>query len=232
VDEADARVARLDFFSAASRDWGFRGIALGHHADDAAETFLQRAVRGGGSEALVAPDAVQKLEGRGIVLLRPLINLRRNALEGAARQAGVVWREDATNAGDAHERNRIRRHVLPALSQASGRDAAGGIIAARARLLEEAEVVAWAWERFKGVEAGHWHSRNHLQVSALLDLPRLFRERVLREWLVSKSRGVLPSRAWLAGPLAALERREDSGTWTLAAGLRLKLAGDRLILGP
>ncbi len=84
-------------------------IALGHHRDDALETFFLHLLRGTGSNGwgTIPP----KVGG----FLRPLIDVDRSAIEGYAREHGVDFRDDSSNASDAYLRNRVRHELLPLL---------------------------------------------------------------------------------------------------------------------
>ncbi|WP_349771873.1 tRNA lysidine(34) synthetase TilS [Thauera sedimentorum] len=106
--EAAARRVRHAALRRVACDW----LVFGHHQDDQAETLLFRlargaGVRGAGGMAAVEPGA----PGR----LRPLLGVRRARIEQAARDAGLVWVNDESNADLRHTRNALRHRVLPAL---------------------------------------------------------------------------------------------------------------------
>src|SRR5690606_38149512 len=88
--EAAARNARHAAFAGQLRagEW----LALAHHLDDQAETFLLRALRGSGVDGLAAMRERRDF-GDG-QLWRPLLQLPRAALEAYARQHGLTWIED------------------------------------------------------------------------------------------------------------------------------------------
>jgi tRNA(Ile)-lysidine synthase len=115
VEEA-ARNARRRFLAEAARRAGARKVALGHTADDRAETVLFNILRGTGVEGLAALGPRAPLDAdAGIEIVRPLIaSTRREVLEFLEAR-GQAWREDETNQSDAHTRNRIRRELLPLL---------------------------------------------------------------------------------------------------------------------
>ena len=52
--------------------------------------------------------------------VRPLLRVRHAALAAFLRAEGLAWREDATNAADDADRNRIRHRVVPAVLDAFG----------------------------------------------------------------------------------------------------------------
>lgn len=109
--EAAARHARHAALGGIACDW----LVFGHHQDDQAETLLFRLLRGAGVRGAAAMAAVTPgRPGR----LRPLLGLRRAAIEAAARRAGLTWVEDESNADPAFSRNRLRHQVLPAMETA------------------------------------------------------------------------------------------------------------------
>ncbi len=123
--EEAARNARRSFLADAARRAGARKVALGHTADDRAETVLFNIVRGTGVEGLAAlpPQAPlpSPTEGRGqqpIEIIRPLIECSRAEVLAFLESRGEPWREDETNADTRYARNRLRREVLPLLREA------------------------------------------------------------------------------------------------------------------
>ena len=117
--EEAARNARRAFLADAARRAGARKVALGHTADDRAETVLFNIVRGTGVEGLaslgprapLAPD-------EGIEIIRPLIEVSRAEVLAFLQSRGERWREDETNADTRYARNRLRHEVLPLLREA------------------------------------------------------------------------------------------------------------------
>ena len=118
TDEATARQARYSFFRERYNTFGADGLILAHHADDQAETFLMRLLRGAGPEGLECMRADETVDG--IRILRPMIRIRRDEIRNALREDGIEWREDASNSDTAYLRNRIRHELIPALEKISG----------------------------------------------------------------------------------------------------------------
>ncbi|WP_417672811.1 tRNA lysidine(34) synthetase TilS [Pseudodonghicola sp.] len=91
-------------------DWaGGRGIgalALGHTADDQAETLLMRLGRAAGPAGLRGM-AGQSLRD-GVLLLRPLLALSRADLRAYLTRQGLGWVEDPSNQDDHYTRVRAR----------------------------------------------------------------------------------------------------------------------------
>ena len=116
--EASARSARYAALEACATRIGAARVALGHTADDQAETVLMRLVQGAGVRGLAG---IPPVRGR---IIRPLIELARPALEAELRRAGLVWVEDPTNRDPKFLRNRIRHELLPLLSDSYNPDIA------------------------------------------------------------------------------------------------------------
>ncbi|MCX2921413.1 tRNA lysidine(34) synthetase TilS [Stenotrophomonas rhizophila] len=111
--EAAARHARREAF--ASQLLPGEHLALAHHRDDQAETFLMRALRGSGVDGLASMQVTSAF-GAGTVW-RPLLEVPRSALRAHAQAEGLEWIEDPSNASDDADRNFLRLHVLPQLRQ-------------------------------------------------------------------------------------------------------------------
>ncbi len=82
-------------------------IAVAHHANDRAETFLYNLFRGSAGKGL---GSIRPVRDR---VIRPLLCLEREEIVDYLRECGISWKEDATNREDHYIRNRIRHHILP-----------------------------------------------------------------------------------------------------------------------
>ena len=88
---------------------------MAHHADDQAETVLMRIVRGTSVTGLAG--IPREGEWNGIRIVRPLLDVGRDAIESYAAEHGLEYREDGTNSDTAFFRNRIRHDLLPELRE-------------------------------------------------------------------------------------------------------------------
>jgi tRNA(Ile)-lysidine synthase len=107
--EDAARRARYAFFDRAADASQADVVAVGHTKDDQAETFLLRLIRGAGGRGLAA---IHPRAGR---VIRPLIDLEREALRDYLAARDQEFREDTSNADVSIPRNRVRHEVLPLL---------------------------------------------------------------------------------------------------------------------
>lgn len=135
--EASARTARHMAFREAMKDANAQALALGHHADDQAETLLMRLMYGTGPEGLGGMSEYC----RG--LWRPLLPMRRDDLRAFLLELGVNWVEDSSNLDEHHLRNYLRHQVMPLLER---RSPGFQLRVARTAALQRDEQRAWRLE--------------------------------------------------------------------------------------
>lgn len=104
--EAAAREARYAFL----RSLGGT-VATAHTADDNAETVLLHLLRGSALRGLGGITPVQP------GLIRPMLDITRQEVEGYLQENWVSHITDSSNATDRFLRNRLRHHVMPLLQQ-------------------------------------------------------------------------------------------------------------------
>lgn len=110
VSEATARTARYAALERMQTRWGGDLIATGHTADDQAETFIMRLLRGSGVRGLAA------MSTRRDTIVRPFLGIQREVILTALQERGLVYRLDSTNRTPRPLRNRVRSQVLPVLA--------------------------------------------------------------------------------------------------------------------
>lgn len=107
--EQAARNARYALLFDACRRLKIENLLLGHHKRDQAETFLMRRARGSGEIGLAGMSAVRSFAfGR---MLRPFLGIEPSKLRAFARENGLPWVDDPTNATMQFERGRLRQTV-------------------------------------------------------------------------------------------------------------------------
>ncbi len=109
--EAAARELRYNFLNRTALHNGAGVIALGHNADDQAETVLDHLLRGAGLAGLAG------MPYKRDNVIRPLLQFRREEIIEYAKEAGLAFREDSTNRDVRYRRNKIRHELLPMLEQ-------------------------------------------------------------------------------------------------------------------
>lgn len=173
--QSDLRRRRHAALAGALRARGGHLLLTGHTADDQAETFLMRARQGSGWYGLAGMQALSASpawpEGEGVVLARPLLAVRREALRAFLRREGQAWVEDPSNENPAFERVRMRQQI------SSDKSRAGRILALMAdfqtlRMIEDALIGAWLARNVSFEHQG-------MRVAGLAKLPIERRSRVL-----------------------------------------------------
>ena len=104
-----ARTARHAALRAEAARVGASMIALGHTADDQAETVLMRALAG------ASPAGLPAMAERERGLARPLLRVWREATIAYCAALGIVPVEDPSNADPRFLRSRVRHELIPAL---------------------------------------------------------------------------------------------------------------------
>ncbi|UCC28918.1 MAG: tRNA lysidine(34) synthetase TilS [Phycisphaerales bacterium] len=113
VEEVSRR-ERYVLFERVCLQIGSKVVAVGHHADDNAETILHRILRGTGLRGLSGIPRSRLLNPDSDVrVIRPLLRTTRESLCRYLANAGIAYREDRTNILNEPMRNRIRNVVLP-----------------------------------------------------------------------------------------------------------------------
>src|SRR5205809_1029754 len=84
-------------------------LLLLRELEDQAETFLLRLLRGAGTRGLAA---IRPRAGR---VIRPLLEIERDALRSYLAQRQQPFRNDSSNADVTFARNRVRHELIPLL---------------------------------------------------------------------------------------------------------------------
>ena len=114
--EMAARMLRYHWFGQLCREHGYEAVAVAHNANDNAETLILNLLRGTGLRGITGMKAEGFLpdpDFGDIPLRRPFLSMTREEIEAFAREQGLSWREDSTNALNGYKRNKIRNLVFP-----------------------------------------------------------------------------------------------------------------------
>lgn len=106
-----AREMRYELFRKHTAEINAQKIALGHNADDQAETIIMRLLRGTGPSGLSGIPPV-----RGSII-RPLIETSREDIMSMLNAEGINFVIDSSNLKDVYTRNRIRNSIMPAMKR-------------------------------------------------------------------------------------------------------------------
>ncbi len=110
--QESAREARYEFLTKLAAKRRAAKIALGHTADDQAESVVMRILRGAGTRGLAGIPPV-----RDGLLIRPLIRTWRSDIESFLAEREIPYVSDASNLSRKYLRNRIRLELIPILKE-------------------------------------------------------------------------------------------------------------------
>lgn len=113
--EEAARKFRYDFFSKIMNDFKIDILLTAHHADDQAETFLMKLIRGGNIRQLQGIKRIRNFtSGR---LVRLLLPFSKKEIQRYAQNENIIYFEDITNSEDTYFRNRVRHQLVPKMKK-------------------------------------------------------------------------------------------------------------------
>ena len=222
--EAAARAARHAAFAAELRDGEI--LALAHHRDDQAETFLLRALRASGPDGLAAMPP-WRVHGNGW-LWRPLLAQPRESLLAYARRHRLQWVEDPSNADASLDRNFLRQQLMPILRERWPQSSAA--FARSAALCGEATALL-EQEDARALHAARVDI-DTLQVSTLLAQPAPRRARVLRRWCADLGLPPLPATGIARIEADLLQAAPDADAKFFWSGACVRRWRDLLHAGP
>ena len=195
--EALARSGRYQAFAEAPTAY----IALAHHQDDQAETFLLQAIRGAGPTGLAGMPFQREFQGKR--LLRPSLDISRAEIECWLKSHHLSWVDDESNADVQFRRNAIRHEVLPVLERLHP----GSKLALARSSAHCGETISLLQEL---AEMDGDPSASCLPVSLLASLSYPRAKNLLRSWL-QKRGAVLPATLFLDNLLTqVLAARHDA----------------------
>lgn len=225
--EDAARSARYQIFTSVLKENEI--LLTAHHANDQAETFLFRLVRGAGLTGLSAIAESRKL-GAG-KLLRPLLSVSREKLLAYARENGLQWVEDESNRNTDFDRNYIRAQLLPGLLQRWPSALTNIVNSASLAAKETALLNEYAALDYQLCEPKRERQGESLSIDTLLAISEARRHNVLRYWLRYLGGSSL-SMKHLERIQEILEARPDAVPELMVADRCFRRFGSRLYLLP
>jgi tRNA(Ile)-lysidine synthase len=176
--QARAREARYAVMRRAATACDASKIALGHTADDQAETLLMWMLRGAGAAGMAGIPPV-----RDAVYVRPLLDVSRADVLAYLKAKGLAFRTDSSNERLTYRRNRIRHEVLPLLKRLN--PSIVQTLTRQAAILrdEDACLEQWVSEWIGRTVSREGDRTMTVPRAALLDLPIALQRRVIRRLL-------------------------------------------------
>jgi tRNA(Ile)-lysidine synthase len=236
-----ARNARYRLLADAAHKAGARHVVTAHTLDDQAETVLIRLACGSGVSGLAGMgllSGVPVKEGRGLLLVRPLLRVPKSRLIATLKAAKVRYADDPTNFDSRFTRPRVRA-LMPALVRE-------GLTAQRlARLAQRVEraenALFWALNEVQVRLAPGLADRGpvRIEAAAYLDLPEEIALRLLGraiDWTGDEGPvelgklEALNAALSMAAEAAMLQLRGSGRFRRTLAGSVVSLAGDRILI--
>ena len=134
-NETFARTERIAFLRDLAEKEKATLIAFGHQCDDILETQIQRLCRGSSLEGLIAPKPIHFFD-QYPSHIRPILHFSARFIREVLQYSSINWREDSTNEDQSIVRNKLRKTVIPDLSELMNRKVSESASRSR-RLLEE-----------------------------------------------------------------------------------------------
>ncbi|MBV9462965.1 MAG: tRNA lysidine(34) synthetase TilS [Verrucomicrobiae bacterium] len=220
--EEFARTQRYGFFAEVAGELRVRTVVVGHTADDQAETFLLRLLRGSGRRGLggMRGKAPLPAPGSKLSVVRPLLRARRSEILDYLRDNGIPFRRDRSNEDESLARNRVRRRLIPWLER-EFQPAVVPVLARTAEILGEEDALLE-----KGVPPSPRSKR--IAAASLRKLPEPHRIRLLQNWLGLHG---WPALSWERAQAVSLGlERPSGGRIELGGGRALEIGRGRVRL--
>ena len=158
-----------------AREVGADCIAVGHTANDQAETVLMWMLRGAGMAGLAGMPYAR--EDR---IIRPLLAATREEVLAYLDHEGLTYRRDSSNEKSLYHRNRIRKELLPVIMRLA--PAAVRVLQRQADLLREDEqyLAEVTGDLVRALVSRDSRGVQRLNRQAFIELPVALQRRLVR----------------------------------------------------
>lgn len=220
--EEAAREVRYRFLQEVAETVGANKIAVGHQADDQAETVLLNLMRGSGLTGLKA--MVPHRDG----IIRPLLFVTRAEIEAYCRKKGLKPCCDLTNLDTVYRRNKIRHELLPLLAREYNRGIVHALARTAAILAEENELLEeMAQQNLRPIMVAQGEDFIKIDREGFLALKVALQRRILRQVVLALGGGAEFEHIESLREMV----RAGTGALTLPQGLRAWVEKERVTLG-
>jgi len=215
--EEKLRDIRFHFFEKLRAKEKATLIALAHHQDDQAETFLLRLFRGSGMRGLSA------MQPKNNFVIRPLLNTTRADILQYLKERNVSYRTDASNTDQTIFRNRVRYELIPLLEKKYQSNI-------KKILADTATLLASDYALLETLTPLHTHESRTFSVQVLLKLPEVLLRQKLRSLLTSSYQEKFPPKGIIDETLKLLRSTKSKHQTITASGLKIERKGDTVRL--
>lgn len=236
--EEAARLMRYDVLVRVAKKAKARYVAVGHTADDQAETVLMHLLRGAGPAGLrgMLPRTpldrwVGLSDSEGILLIRPLLEISRKQTEAHCQAVGLLPMEDPSNLDQTFFRNRLRHELLPLLE--SYNPGIRGVLCRTGKVMADVSALLddLTSEMWLQVVRPAGEGVLALQVEPFRGLPVALQRSVVRRAILElrpECRDIgYPS---VARVLSCVEKAQQGARHWVVGGLEMQVAGDEVVL--
>ncbi len=192
--EEAARDERYKFFENEAEKMGANVIAVGHNADDNAETILHRIIRGTGITGVSGISPKRKLTPIStITVVRPLLFTWRKDITAYLEEENLSYRIDSTNIEKDKLRNRIRLDLIPHLEENYNANIKKALAALGEAALQNRDYLeAKAKALFEGVlmsreektEASASVGKIVLDINKIRESPKILQQMIIKEAII------------------------------------------------
>lgn len=203
--EEAMRTQRHHLLAEMAHSFGAQFVAIGHTADDLAESLLMAILRGAGSAGLAFDFASQR---EGATHLRPLWKTPRTEIEEYCRVHNLEYATDSTNTDTQFLRNKIRHELVPYLEQNFNPRA-------RANLAASAVAIGQLCATHKPTLAENGDDKT-LACSSVLSRPQCEQSDLIYRWLARATRRV-PTRHLIDAAIQLMLQPSETANSTRVA---------------
>jgi len=211
--EAWARAVRYEAIGAVLEELGGGAAAVGHTADDQAETVLLALLRGGSLDAIAGMSPVNR------PIVRPLLETTREETVAFCRALRLRPRQDPMNEDPAFMRVALRRRVIPAVERSLGRNVRETLTRTADRLRVDAAFLDQLADGAFSAVAEEEGESTLLRTEALAELAPSLAGRVVRRALLEQ--GVVPEASHVEAVLGLTAARPGTAI-SLPGSLKAK----------
>lgn len=173
-----ARDCRYNFFQETMQKYGANKLAIAHHGEDLAETFMMRVVKQSAYESWAT--LLPKRDFAGGMLIRPLLQQRKQEILNYLHEKKLSFRIDCSNDETYYTRNRFRKYMMPFIYQENPNFLEGLFRTQQDILADEAYLIEQAKQAFEQVVELQKEDEIFLNVDTLLSLPYSLQRRVIQ----------------------------------------------------